>query len=80
MSGEFSVCQFFEDGTSEYVRRYIGACEAVRVAHHYTHNVAAKIGVTTRVVITDGGDHCVFEWQRGAGVTWPTPEQRAVAK
>jgi hypothetical protein len=73
---EFSVCQFFEDGSYEYVRRFVGAEEAVKVARHYTDNVAAKMGITTRVIITDGGDHCVFEWKRGEGVTFPTPEQR----
>ena len=27
MSKEFSVCQFFEDGTYEYVRRWVDAEE-----------------------------------------------------
>jgi hypothetical protein len=76
---EFSVVQFF-DGTSEYVRRFVGAEEAVIAARHYTDNVAAKMGITRRVIITDGGDHCVFEWKAGEGVTWPTPEQRAEAR
>jgi hypothetical protein len=77
MSGEFSVCQFFEDETYEYVRRFVDAEEAVKAARHYTDNVAVKMGLTKRVIITDGGDHCVFEWKRGQGVVWPTPAQRA---
>jgi hypothetical protein len=77
---EFSVCQFFEDGSSEYVRRNVGAEEAVKAARHYTDNVAAKMGITSRVIITDGGDYCVFEWKRGEGVTYPTPEQRQAAR
>jgi hypothetical protein len=28
-----------------------------------------------RVIITDGGDDCCFEWKRGEGVTFP-PEAR----
>jgi hypothetical protein len=76
---EFSVCQFFADGTHEYYKRYVDAPTAVKAAHFLCHNVAAKFGVTHRVIITDGGDHCVFEWKRGEGVTWPTPEQREAA-
>jgi hypothetical protein len=68
---EFSVCQFFADGTHEYVRRYVTAKEAVEAARHYTQNVAVTMCVVERVIITDGGDDCVFEWKRGEGVTWP---------
>jgi hypothetical protein len=71
----FSVCQFFEDGSYEYVRRGVGAEEAVRAARHYTDNVAAHLGITARVIITDGDDYCVFEWKRGEGITFP-PECR----
>jgi hypothetical protein len=72
---EFSVCQFFADGSYEYVRRYVGAEEAVKAARHYTDNVATKLGIVERVIITDGGDYCCFEWKRGEGVTFP-PEAR----
>ena len=72
---EFSVYQFFADGSSERVREFVGAEEAVRAAHHYTHNVASKLGMVERVIITDGGDDCCFEWKRGEGVTFP-PEAR----
>jgi hypothetical protein len=27
--------------------------------------------MTKRVIITDGGDYCVFEWQFGKGIVWP---------
>jgi hypothetical protein len=74
--GEFSVCQFFEDGSYEYVRRFVGAEEAVKAARHYTDNVAVKMGLTQRVIITDGGDYTVFEWVAGKGVVYPTPEMR----
>lgn len=68
--GEFSVCQFFEDGSYEYVRRYVDADTAVKAAHHYTHNVASRIGITRRVIITDGGDCINFEWKFGEGVVY----------
>lgn len=71
MSGEFSVCQFFEDGSYEYVRRWVDAEEACKAALHYTHNVAAKVGVTKRVIITDGGDCISFEWVAGKGIVFP---------
>ena len=67
---EFSVCQFFEDGSYEYVRRHVDAKEAVEAAHHYCNSVAAKLGITTRVIITYGGDCVNFEWQFGKGVTF----------
>jgi hypothetical protein len=68
---EFSVAQFFADGSYEYVRRGVNALEAVRAARHYTHNVAAKLGIVDRVIITDGGDDTVFEWIKDRGITFP---------
>ena len=70
MSDEFSVCQFFRDGSYEYVVRNVGPERAVKTAHHYCHSVGAKIGTTTRVIITDGGDCTCFEWKHGEGVTF----------
>lgn len=69
---EYSVCQFFPDGTHEYVRRFVTAEEAVKAANHYCQSVGAKMGMVDRVIITDGGDCTNFEWQRGKGVTYPT--------
>lgn len=70
MTGEFNVVQFLP-GVTEYVRRGVGAQEAVEAARHYTDNVAAKLGMTERVIITDGDDCVVFEWKKGLGVTFP---------
>jgi hypothetical protein len=69
--GEFSVCQFFENDSYEYVRRYVGAEEAVKAFQHYTNNVAVKLGVIKRVIITDGDDFTTMEWQYGKGITFP---------
>ena len=69
-TGEFSVHQFFEDETSECVRRNVGPEEAVEAAHHYCHSIGARMGFTKRVIITDGGDNCNFEWIFGKGVTF----------
>jgi len=75
MGEHFSVCQFFIDGTHEYVRRYVSAEEAVKAARHYTNNVAVAAGVVDRVIITDGGDLTCFEWKLGEGITFP-PEAK----
>ena len=76
-SGEYSVCQFFGDGTHEYVRRYCSAEEAVTTIRHYAVSVGARMGMTVRVIVTDGGDHINAEWKFGEGLTtYPTPEMR----
>lgn len=69
-SNEFSVYQFFENDLSECVREFVDAENAVRAAQHYTSSVAARMGVTQRVIITDGGDCTVFEWQYGKGIVF----------
>jgi len=69
--GEYSVCQFFEDGSHEYVQRYVSVQEAVEAAEHYCHSVAAQMGITQRVIITDNGDCITFEWKYGKGVIFP---------
>jgi hypothetical protein len=72
---EFSVYQFFKDGSYERVREFVSAEEAITAFNHYTHNVASRLGITARVIITDGGDSIVYEWQHGKGVTFPQPDQ-----
>lgn len=49
-TGEFSVTQFFPDGTYEKVREFVGPEEAVEAAHHYCHSVGARLGTTVRVI------------------------------
>ena len=80
---EFSVYQFFKDGSYERVRSLVTAEQAVTAFNHYTHNVASRIGITSRVIITDGGDSIVFEWKGGLGVTFrpgmPDPNKSDLA-
>lgn len=68
---EFSVYQFFPDETYEAVKRFVGPGEAVQCARSLTTSVGGRVGTTRRVIITDGGDFCVFEWKFGEGVTFP---------
>jgi hypothetical protein len=67
---EFSVYQYFEDGSYERVRDHVGPREAVEAAHHYCNSVAAKCGITRKVIITDGGDLINFQWEYGKGITF----------
>ena len=73
--GEFSVWQFFEDESYEKVRDHVEAEEAVKAAHFYSTNVASRLGLTRRVIITDGGDCTCFEWKYGEGVVFPKKEE-----
>ena len=59
-----------DDGGYEKVRSFVDETEAVRAFHFFTHNVAARIGTTVRVIITDGGDLCCAEWKFGEGLTF----------
>ena len=70
-TNEFSVYQFFKGGGQEKVREFVSGEEAVKAFHHYTNNVASRVGITERVIITDGGDCINMEWIRGKGVTFP---------
>ncbi len=74
---EFSVCQFFVDGSCEYVRRYVSGKDAVEALKHYINSVGAQIGTTVRVIVTDGGDCTCVEWLYGKGFTYPTREMMA---
>ena len=69
--GEFSVWQFFENGAQERVREWVDHIDACLAFYHYTHNVAANMGITRRVIITDGGDFTNAEWKYGEGNTYP---------
>jgi hypothetical protein len=68
---EFNVVQFFVNGTHEYVRRRVHADEAIAVLQHYCRSIAVQMGVVERVIVTDGGDCCCFEWTAKDGVTFP---------
>lgn len=68
---EFSVYQFFPDGSYERVVQFVHAKQAVETAKRCTESVGGRIGTTVRVIITDGGDVTCFEWKYGLGVTFP---------
>jgi hypothetical protein len=76
----FSICQFFHDGTYEYTRKHVPAQEAVNVFRHYVTNVAAGLGITVRVIITDASDCICREWQYGKGITFENMEQASTLR
>jgi hypothetical protein len=45
--------------------------EAFKWFHHHTTNVAANVGFTHRVIITDSNDYIIAEWKFGEGIVWP---------
>lgn len=69
MREEFSVVEFYDNGSHAYVERWLDAERAVILAKVLTHDAGNNVN---RIIITDGGDDCVFEWKRGEGITWPT--------
>jgi hypothetical protein len=71
--GEFSVCQFFVDGSYEYVRRRVSVEEAIHAVKHYTQSKAVQLGIVQRVIITDGYDCINFEWRADLGIIFPPP-------
>jgi hypothetical protein len=71
----FSVYQFFPDDFNERIAHGVPIKEAMFIAADYARRPAAKLGVIKKVMITDGGDFCVFLWENGIGVTWPTPAE-----
>jgi len=74
---EFSVYQFFSTGEYERVREYVVLTDAMQAVEHYCKSVAARMGIVNRVIMTDGGDHIVFEWRFTEGVVWPRPKPEA---
>jgi hypothetical protein len=77
---EFSVYEFFYDDTSHPVARFIGAREAVEIASKCARQACRPTSSVRRIIITDGGDNTVFEWQRHVGVTYPLNFKGWIAK
>jgi hypothetical protein len=70
MTNEFSVCQFFEDDTYEYVCRFVHPKTAVDTFIRYINSVGARLGTTKRVIIIDGSDCTNAEWVFGKGIVF----------
>jgi hypothetical protein len=73
--GKFSVCEFYDDGYHAYVERWLDAESAVNLAKRCTDAAIVADGLVVKVIVTDGGDDTVFQWERGKGVTFPERDQ-----
>jgi hypothetical protein len=67
MRREFSVVEFFDNGTHAYVQRWLDAKDAVYLAKHCIDHLHDGV---ERIIITDGGDFTTFEWKKGQGITF----------
>jgi hypothetical protein len=68
---EFSV--YWWDAENNQHREFsdlVSAERAVQAAHRLTQGPAAMLGMVNRVIITDGGDFCCFEWIKDKGITF----------
>ena len=70
----FNTVQFFPDGSHEYIARAVPIAQAMEKACSYIARPAAKIGIIQRVIVTDAGDRCCFEWRFMKGITYPEGE------
>lgn len=71
---EFSVYWWDPDGNYYKEREGLTSESAVDFAMGMTRRPAAQIGIVKKIMITDGGDCSVFEWEFGKGITHPTPQ------
>lgn len=67
---EFSVYQFFDE-YHERVAEGLPANEAVALARRLAESVAARIGLTRRLIVIDRGFRVVLEWKFDAAATFP---------
>lgn len=67
----FNVVQFFPDESYEYVERGMRPEEAVNLAKRLTESLGARVGLVSRLIITDSGDFTCFEWRYGEGAIFP---------
>jgi hypothetical protein len=68
---EFSVWEFFPDGYYQPVVRWTPLEEALERAKVSINKPATVAGFITKVLVTDGGDFCVFQWEYGKGIVFP---------
>jgi hypothetical protein len=71
---EFSLYWWDADGGQHEELRFVGAEEAVKRSFTLANGPASKLGIVKRIIITDGGDCCVFDWHSDQGVVWPNEE------
>ena len=73
---EFSLYWWDRDGGQHTELRFVEGERAVLAARRLTHGPASILKIVERVMITDGGDMCVFLWvrDRDPQQQWPNKE------
>jgi len=56
-SGEFVVTQFFEDGSSEIVTKFVSPDEALAIVHRCMQDKSV-----VKIIVTDSADQLHAEW------------------
>lgn len=59
----------------EYELRNAAADRCVYDAKRISESVGGRLGMVSKIMITDAEDCCVFEWRFGEGVVFTTREQ-----
>ena len=80
MAGEFSLYWYDANGTQFEQLRFVDAERAVKQAFALINpnRPVQKLGWMTRLIITDGGDNCTFEWIKGKGIVFPEGMEKPV--
>jgi len=61
--GEFSVYWWDPEGQQYEEARFTDITTVQSAVSRLTGGPAAKMGIIKRVLVTDGGDCCCFEWK-----------------
>ena len=62
---EFSVYWWDAQGEHHEELRFVGPEQALKAVKRLTTGPGAQVGIVKRVIITDGGDFCNYEWKEG---------------
>lgn len=68
---QYSLYIFDEDGRSIRPYLLIGLNEVMASTMQLITSPLAVTGMFHRIIITDGGDSTIFEWQYGKGIVYP---------
>jgi hypothetical protein len=69
---EFAVWEFMDSGPDAGRHRYIRRWIDIKTAFYVVlARVAQSDPAVSRIIITNGMDETVLEWERGKGITWP---------
>ena len=77
MTDLFNVFWWDRDGGQHKELSNVEVMPAMQACKRLTQGPASVLGIVERVIITDTGDCCVFEWIKDIGVTFPRKPEGA---